>query len=169
MMNEEFDDEEEIISKSQLKREAHALQELGEKIIKLKQSDFDKILLPDDLRAAISAARNIKKHGALKRQTQFIGKLLRKIDAEPIQSAYDSVTNHYREDVKQFHKLEEWRDRLLDEGDKALAELVEEYPEADRQHLRQMIRNVQNEKLKNKAPRTARELFQYLKQLLNVS
>ena len=111
----------------------------------------------------------MKKHGALKRQTQFIGKLLRKIDAEPIQSAYDSVTNHYREDVKQFHKLEEWRDRLLDEGDKALAELVDEFPEADRQHLRQMIRNVQNEKLKNKAPRTARELFQYLKQLLNVS
>ena len=167
-MNDEFDDEEEIISKSQLKREAHALQELGEKLIKLKQSDFNKITLEDGLRDAITAARSMKKYGAIKRQTQFIGKLLRKMDAEPIQRAYESVTNHYREDVKQFHKLEEWRDRLLDEGDKALSELINEYPEADRQHLRQMIRNAQKEKTTNKAPRAARELFQYLKSLLNI-
>lgn len=160
-----FEDGENWISKSQRKREAHALQDLGEKIIKLSQADFEKIPMEEDLRDAINAARNMKKHGALKRQIQYIGKLMRKIEAEPIQAAYEAVTNHYRHDVKQFHHLENWRDRLLFEGDKALGDLLEEYPHADRQHLRQLIRNAKKESQQNKPPRSARELFQYLKTL----
>ncbi|MDH5573133.1 MAG: DUF615 domain-containing protein, partial [Gammaproteobacteria bacterium] len=165
MMTDEidpFDEEDILISKSQLKREAHALLDLGDKLIKLKKSDFDKMPLDDNLREAILAARNMKQNGALKRQTQYVGKLLRKADADPILAAYESLNDHYQEDIKQFHQLEQWRDRLLTEGDKALAELIEEYPDTDRQHLRQMIRNAQKEKLENKAPRAARELFQYI-------
>lgn len=167
MHDDETFDEDEWISKSQRKREAHALQDLGENLMKLGASDFEKIPLDDDLRAAITTARGMKKYGALKRQLQYIGKLMRKIDAEPIQQAYDAVVNHYRDDVKQFHQLENWRDRLLEEGDQALSALLEQYPNADRQHLRQLIRNAQKEKSTNKPPRSAREMFQYLKTLVD--
>ena len=165
-MNDNFDDEE-WVSKSQRKRECHALQDLGEALVQLEASALAKIPLEDDLRNAITAARKMKQRGALKRQLQFIGKLMRGIDAEPIRDAYNAVTNHYREDINQLHQLEEWRDRLLAEGDKVLGELLEAFPDADRQHIRQLIRVANKEKAGNKPPKSARELFQYLKSLMN--
>ena len=154
------------ISKSQRKREAHALQALGESLVKLNKSALAQIPLSDGLRHAIEAAQHLHQHGALKRQLQYIGKLMRQCDVEPIRTAYEKVTNSFREDVEQHHELEQWRDRLLSDGDAAMEQLLAEYPGVDRQHLRQLIRTAQMETAKAKPPKAARELFRYLRELI---
>ncbi len=156
-------------SKSQLKREAEALQDLGEALVRLGKADLAKIELPDQLAEAIQLARKMPQRGALKRQLQYIGKLMRSIDATPIQEAYNRITHPYREDVKHHHELEAWRDRLIHGGDAALGELVEKYPDTDRQHVRQLIRMANKEFKSNKPPKAARELFRYLRDLLDTA
>lgn len=157
--------EEELISKSQRKRDATAAQQLGKDILSLSQEAQNSIELPDSLRSALDDARRIKKNSALKRQLQYIGKIMRHIDVEPIQEQYLKLTNHYDQDIKALHHLEKWRDRLLAEGDKALEELLNEAPDADRQHLRQLIRQSAKETKLKKPPKSAREIFKYLKTL----
>jgi len=159
--------EEEIVSKSQKKREATAAQDLGANLVKLDENALNSIELPESLRAAIDEARRIRKQGALKRQLQYIGKLMRKVELEPIHDQYEKLINHYNTDIKALHHLEKWRDRLLTEGDKALGELVDEAPNADRQHLRQLIRQSQKESKLKKPPKSAREIFKYLKTLFD--
>jgi ribosome-associated protein len=164
--HDELNDESEediIISKSQLKREAEEAQKLGEDLLKLDVKSQKSITLPDDLSKALDDARRIKSHSALKRQLQYIGKIMRKTDLEPIRTEYEKIRNHYGKDIKHLHLLETWRDRLLIEGDKALEDLINDAPGIDRQHLRQLIRQAEKEKKLNKPPRSAREIFQYLK------
>lgn len=158
--------EEEPISKSQRKRDATASQELGRDLLRLSVEAMKSIELPESLAKALDDARRIKKNSALNRQLQYIGKLMRNIDVEPIREQYLKLTNHYGQDVKKFHHIEEWRDRLLAEGDKALEDLLNEAPNADRQHLRQLIRQSAKETKLNKPPKSAREIFKYLKTLL---
>jgi ribosome-associated protein len=160
---EPMDDFEEK-SKSQLKREAHALQGLGEQLIAMKPAELDGLPLPDNLAQAIEDARSMQR-GALKRQRQYIGKLMRDIDPEPIQTALDLRRQQAMEMSRQQHKFEEWRDRLIQEGDQALGEALEVFPTADRQQLRQMIRQAQKEAEQNKPPKTSRSLFRYLRDL----
>ena len=162
--NDESHDDE-LISKSQRKRDAEAAQQLGKDILGLSHDDQKSIDLPESLSKALDDARRIKKNSALKRQLQYIGKLMRHIEVEPIREQYLKLTNHYGKDVKEFHKLEKWRDRLLAEGDKALEELINEAPNTDRQHLRQLIRQSAKETKLNKPPKSAREIFKYLKTL----
>lgn len=163
MYDDPFD--EAPVSKSQRKREAHALQALGESLVKLNKSALNQIPLPDDLRHAIEEAQRLHQHGALKRQLQYVGKLMRQCDVEPIRDAYEKVTHSYREDVQQHHKLEQWREQLLSNGDQALEQLLAEHPDVDRQHLRQLIRTANQETAKGKPPKAARELFRYLRQI----
>ena len=111
----------------------------------------------------------IKKNSALKRQLQYIGKLMRNIDVEPIYEQHLQLTNHYDKDIKVLHHLEKWRDRLLAEGDKALEVLLNEKPNADRQHLRQLVRQSAKETKLKKPPKSAREIFKYLKVLFTDS
>lgn len=163
-------DEEEIIlvSKSELKRDSHALTALGRELVELPQNKLDKIPLDDNLLDAINLARRIKERGGRKRQIQFIGKLLRKIEADPIIAAMDALkTEHLQENAK-HHRLEQWRDKLIEEGDAALGQLLAENPAADRQHLRQLLRNAQREKTQGKPPKSARELFKYLRENLTL-
>ena len=162
--NDPFD--EAPVSKSQRKRDAQALQSLGESLVQLNKSALQQIPLPDDLHAAIVEAQRINQHGALKRQLQYIGKLMRQYEVEPIRQAYEKVTHSYREDVQQHHQLEQWRDRLLTDGDKALEALIQEYPAVDRQHIRQLVRRALKESASSKPPKAARELFRYLRQFL---
>jgi len=153
-------------SKSQRKREAHALRDLGKALVGLNNAALARIPLPDDLRNAIFEARRIRQRGALKRQLQFIGKLLRGIDeVDAIRQAYEEATHPLRQDVAQHHRLERWRDRLIAEGDAALGDWLAEYPDSDRQHLRQLIRAAEKEKAAGKPPKTARELFRYLNEV----
>ena len=162
---ENHNDEDEYVSRSQLKREANALQSLGEELVKLPASKLAKIPLPENLSDAIHEAHNIKSRGAHKRQLQYIGKIMRHIDAEPIRKTLDKLKDSSRQASARLHRLEEWRDRLIDEGDSVLAELLEERPQADRQHLRQLVRNAIREHKQNKPPRSAREIFRYLREL----
>ncbi|KTR48237.1 hypothetical protein NS303_11960 [Pantoea ananatis] len=160
------EEEEEIIwvSKSEIKRDAEELKRLGAELVDLGKNSLDKIPLDERLRTEIELAQRIKKEGR-RRQLQLIGKLLRSMDVEPIRIALDKLKNRHNQQVALFHKLEMLRDRLIDEGDEAMADVIALYPQADRQQLRSMIRNAQKEKAGNKPPKSARQIFQYLREL----
>ncbi|ORM66759.1 ribosome biogenesis factor YjgA [Pantoea rwandensis] len=163
--NEEDEDEEIIwVSKSEIKRDAEELKRLGAELVELGKNSLDKIPLDEDLRAAIELAQRIKKEGR-RRQMQLIGKMLRSRDEDPIRQALDKLKNRHNQQVALFHKLEQLRDRLIEKGDDVIAEVINLYPEADRQQLRSMIRNAQKEKAANKPAKSARVIFQYLREL----
>lgn len=153
-------------SKSQLKREMLALQEMGEELVGLSAAKLRKLALPEALLNAVLEAQAMHQRGARKRQLQYIGKVMRTVDAEPIRQALAALNNPHGQDTAQFHKVERWRERLLSGGDEALEELLADYPQADRQQLRQLLRNAETEAKVNSAPRAARLLFQYLRELL---
>lgn len=166
--NQEFDDTEadDYISKSQRKRDMQAVQELGEKLTALTASQLEKFSLPENLHNAITAARGIQQHGARKRQLQYIGKLMRDIDPAPVQQRLDTLLGQSLQATQLLHNAERWRDQLLSSGDEALEALLAEHPAADRQQLRQLIRNAGKEQQENKPPRSARTLFRYLRGIL---
>ncbi|GAB6041570.1 ribosome biogenesis factor YjgA [Endothiovibrio diazotrophicus] len=163
----DFDHEEEPLgpSRSQLKREAEALQDLGAELVQLKAAQLDAIPLPERLREAVLEARRIKSHGALRRQMQFVGKVMRGVEAEPIREALDRLLNRDRAAAARFHQLERWRDRLIEEGDGALAEWFDAYPGSDRQHLRQLVRNAVKERAGGKPAGAGRALFRHLREV----
>ncbi len=160
------DDDDEIIwvSKSEIKRDAEALKDLGTELVELGKNALEKIPLDEDLLAAVELAQKIKKEGR-RRQIQLIGKMLRARDVEPIQTTLDKLKNRHNQQVSLFHKLELLRDRLVEEGDDAIPTVLELYPEADRQQLRSLVRNAQKEKAANKPPKSYRQIFQYLREL----
>ncbi|HBV39388.1 MAG TPA: ribosome-associated protein [Erwinia sp.] len=166
--NEEEDDEIIWVSKSEIKRDAEELKRLGAELVELSNNSLDKIPLDEDLRAAIALAQKIKKEGR-RRQLQLIGKMLRSRDEDPIRQALDKLKNRHNQQVALFHKLEMLRDRLVAEGDDAMADVLQLYPNADRQQLRSMIRNAQKEKAANKPPKASRQIFQYLRELAEAS
>ncbi|MEQ4586333.1 MAG: ribosome biogenesis factor YjgA, partial [Pantoea agglomerans] len=163
--NDEEEDEEIIwVSKSEIKRDAEELKRLGAELVDLGKNSLDKIPLDERLRTEVELAQRIKKEGR-RRQLQLIGKLLRSIDVEPIRVALDKLNNRHNQQVALFHKLEMLRDRLIEQGDEAMGDVIALYPDADRQQLRSMIRNAQKEKAGSKPPKSARQIFQYLREL----
>lgn len=152
-------------SKSQRKREALAARRLGERLTELSPEQLGRLDLPDTLRTAIEEARAIKQHGGRRRQLQLIGKLLRGIDTELIQRQLDGLLLRERQAVARFRRLEHWRDALLERGDDALGEVLQAFPHADRQRLRQLVRNARAEQQRGKPPKAARELFRLLRAL----
>ncbi|WP_224652917.1 ribosome biogenesis factor YjgA [Pectobacterium versatile] len=163
--NQDDEDDEIIwVSKSEIKRDAEALKDLGAELVELGKNALEKIPLDDDLRAAVELAQRIKKEGR-RRQLQLIGKMLRARDPEPIQTALDKLNNRHNQQVALFHKLEQLRDRLIEEGDDVVPDILALYPHADRQQLRSLVRNAQKEKATNKPPKSARQIFQYLREL----
>ena len=163
--NQEEEDEEIIwVSKSEIKRDAEELKRLGAELVDLGKNALDKIPLDERLRAEIELAGRIKKEGR-RRQLQLIGKIMRSMDVEPIRQALDKLKNRHNQQVALFHKLEMLRDRLIEQGDDAMTDVIALYPQADRQQLRSMIRNAQKEKAGNKPPKSARQIFQYLREL----
>ncbi|WJW74870.1 ribosome biogenesis factor YjgA [Thiohalobacter sp. IOR34] len=151
-------------SKSQRKRDSQALRALGETLVGLPESRLAQIELPETLREAVDLARRIKAHGGRKRQLQYIGKLLRGMDAAPIQAALEAMRQQDARASRRFHQLEALRERLIEDGDAALGALFESYPQADRQHLRQLIRQAQRDRGADKS-RGPRALFRYLREL----
>ena len=158
------DEEEEIIwvSKSEIKRDSEQLKKLGAELIELSPQNLAKIPLDEDLKEAVRQAQNFKLE-ARRRQIQFIGKLLRNRDPEPIQDALNKVKNRHNQQQALLHKLELVRDQLIAMGDNALNHLMNEYSHLDRQHLRNLIRIAQKEKETNKPPKAYRDIYQYLK------
>jgi len=152
-------------SKSQVKRELQALQDLGERLTTLKPDMQDKLPLTNALRKALVEAPKHKAHIARKRHLQYIGKLMREQDVEAIVAMVDQVDNTTREYNERFHSLERWRDRLIAGDDETLEAFVADYPDTDRQHLRGLIRHAQHEAARNKPPAAARKVFKYIREL----
>jgi ribosome-associated protein len=150
-------------SKSQRKRESTALQDIGADLVKLPPERIRGLDLPEALRAAVLEAQRIRSHGALRRQMQFIGKLMRSIEAEPITEQLAVVRGESEQAKARFHTLERWRERLLAD-DAAVTEWQAAHPESDVQQLRQLIRNARKEAAEQKPPRAYRALFRLLSQ-----
>ncbi len=154
-------------NKSAIKRENAALEELGEELIALPKERLDKLDLSPALLEAVKLAQAIERHhGAFKRQRKFIAKLLRDEDAEAIRAQLERHTQQTAQDTRQLHLIERWRGRLLVGGDHELNALMAEHPDADRQKLRQLIRDARKEQQAEAPPRSARLLFKYLRELL---
>ncbi len=156
----------ELPSKSELKRQSHELQELGETLIELPVAELDELPLPDNLRDAVMLARRITSRGGLSRQKQYIGKLMRRIDADPIRMALEARRVQARLDALRFRRVESWRDRLIAEGDAALEVFLEECPEADRARMQRLVSQSRHERANGRPPRAARELFGLLRDAL---
>jgi ribosome-associated protein len=160
---DEFADEKP--SKSELKREMTALQELGEAIVKLSDGEFSTIPLEGELLAAITVARRLKSGEGLRRQLQYIGKLMRLVDSAAIAAAYEELQNGRQQRNQQFHALEQLRDEIIATGLPAMEKVLADYPNTDRQHLRQLITAAVKEREQQKPPAAARKLFRYLREL----
>ncbi len=156
-------------SRSQQRREALEVLALGEKLVALTPAQLAKLPVPESLLPHIADTKRITAHIAHKRQLAFLAKQMRREDdqtLEALRDALDANSETARREVAAMHRVEDWRDRLVAEGDAALAELLAEHPDADRQHLRQLIRNAKEEKLRNKPPRAYREIYALLRELL---
>lgn len=151
-------------SKSERKREMHALQEIGAELVELPADRLKRLELPEDLREAVMAARRITKHEARRRQLQYIGKLMRSVEAEPIRAALDAFKNVSKEEIARHHRLERLRDEFLAD-EKVAGRIVELWPQVDLQHLRTQRRNALKEREQNKPPRAYREIFRILRDL----
>ena len=155
--------EEELVSKTQIKNEMNERQALGMQLTKLAPDTLKKIGLSEELLEAVLFYKKITANGALKRQAQFIGRLMRDTDPEPIQAYLNKLKGDNAEHNATMQRLELLRERLV-ESDDALTELISNKPELPISELRTLIRNARREKEQNKPPKAFRELFQLLKQ-----
>ena len=156
-------------SRSQQRREALEVLSLGQQLVALTDAQLARLPVPESLLPHILEARRITSHIAHKRQLAFLAKQMRREDddtLEAIRDALDEKGDAARREVAAMHRVEAWRDRLLADGDEALAELLDLYPDADRQGLRQLVRNTLEERKRNKPPRAFRELFRHLRVMM---
>jgi len=152
-------------SKSQRKRDMHALQALGGELVRLRRDQLQRIELPEELREAIDFAHRVSSHEARRRHMQYLGKLMRQVDADAIRTALAQVTGESRAAVALMHLAERWRDRLIAD-DAALTEFIAAHPAADVQWLRAAIRAARRDFGNQQAPRHARELYRWLHEQL---
>jgi ribosome-associated protein len=158
-------EEDDFISKSRRKRESHALQDLGEALVVLPAEQLARIDLPEKLRAAVTEARNITKHEARRRQMQYIGKLMRAIDAEPIRAQVEAIHAPSERATALFHLAERWRRELL-ANDDALAGFAREFPSADVAAATRLVAQAKAERDAGRAPKHFRELFHFVNALV---
>ena len=152
-------------SKSARKRAAHAAQELGETLIRLRPAQLEALKLPEVLAEAIRAARSINSRAAGARQRQYIGKLMREVDPEPIRAALAARSALDAQATERFKRIENWRERLIAEGEPALAELAQWRPDIDRALLARLVSSARNERAGEHTGTAARELFRALRAL----
>ena len=157
------DDDELEVSKSQKKREAKHVVDLIEKATSLSDKKLRQAGLSDQIISSFQEIRKIKPSGARNRLVKYIAKALQNEDAEVLQAFLKDAEDTHQAENNRFHLLERRRDRMLDGGDKALNDFMTEYPNADRQQLRALIRQAEKEKTQNKPPSASRKLFKYLR------
>jgi ribosome-associated protein len=153
-------------TKSELKRQAQAVQELADRLVDAPSDLVDGLGLPDKLADAVTLARRIAGGGALVRQKQFVAKLMRGLDLEPIRSALDARADAARLDAARFRRAERWRDRLVDDGPEALEAFAAEHPAADRVELAELAAAAVVERRSGQAAGAGRRLFRYVQGLL---
>jgi ribosome-associated protein len=164
-MGDSGETEEQRQSKSARKREAASLQELGVQLSALPDQEIKALGLPDSLFVALRDLRRLPSHGAQVRQRQYIGKLMRSIDPEPVLVKLAERKQRHDVEIRHFQQIERWRDRLLSEPETGIAELLKEYPKIDQQALRRLLDKAEREKAEQRSPVGARELFAFLRQL----
>jgi ribosome-associated protein len=152
-------------SKTQRKKAVHALQALGEELVALHEEQFARIDLPERLLDAVTVARRITGFEARRRQLQYIGKLMRGVDPEPIRAALNAAHASSRSEVAAHKRVEAWRERLLT-GPDGVHDLLAEYPVADIRLLRALVRAALRERDEGRPPRAFRELYQALHDLI---
>ena len=157
--------QEEWISKSQKKRDCDALQRISDKLLKLKPDELALIDLPADLEDALNEAHRIHSNSALKRQRQYLGKIIRSCDSEKIEKQLNTVIHRNDTNTAQFKKIERWRDRLIDNDTQVLGEIIQQHPALDRQHIHTLVRQAAKEESANKPPAASRKLFKYLREI----
>jgi ribosome-associated protein len=168
----EYDENGEIVyyavrpNKTQIKKEMAALFALGEEISVLSAAHIKSLDLPDNIHKAVTDAGKMPHTGARKRLLKYVAGQLHKIDVDPILEKVARIKSKSAHAVREHHIAEHWRDTLIAEGNQALTEFLDEYPHADRQQLRQLMRNAQKETELAKPPKSSRLLYRYLKDLL---
>jgi ribosome-associated protein len=157
------------ISKTKRKAEADALQTIGKRLIELTDDQINKLALPETLHDAVFEAKRIKSKSALRRQIQYIGRLMRDVDSDPIVEQFERWDGKHQEENARFHALERWRDKLINESatseTTALQAFVTQYPNAEIQRLRHLSRNAHKEQTSNNPPKSTRELFKLLREI----
>lgn len=169
----EYDDEAEEYyavrpNKTQIKKDMAALFALSEEMSELSAGQLKTLELPDVINKAVVEVSGMPHKGARKRLLKFIAGQLHKIDVEPILDKLSRIKNKSAHAVREHHVVERWRDRLIAEGNDALTALLDEQPHADRQLLRQLLRNAQKEAEAGKPPKSSRLLYRRLKELFQV-
>lgn len=156
--------DQEPVSKTRRKAAMQDLQSLGEELIVLNKARLAQLNLPDSLLEAVKEAQRITSNGAIARQKQYIGRLMREVDTAPIADQLARWKGAHQEENAHFHRLEKLRERLL-QDDAALSDFLRDHPEADSQQVRTLIRNARKEADAGKPPKSSRELFKLLREL----
>ena len=153
------------VSKSQRKRDCNEQQRISDRLLELPPDQLAHIEMPEELAQALAEAHRIRSNSALKRQRQYLGKIMRGIDSEKIENQLDAVIHRNDTNTARFKKLEKWRDRLVDNDKDALGEIIHELPELDRNHVHNLVRQAAREASADKPPAASRKLFKYLRDL----
>ncbi|MEO8671084.1 MAG: ribosome biogenesis factor YjgA [Tahibacter sp.] len=167
--DEELDDDtDDAPSRSEKRREALAVFELAERLVALSDAQLAHLTISEELLDEVNRARRITQQIARKRQVQFLAKQMRRREEElpGLRAAVDHDRSLSRRDAAELHRIEAWRDKLIEQGDEALSELLLQFPQADRQHLRQLARQAIVERNANRPPHAFRELFRVLRELI---
>jgi ribosome-associated protein len=145
-----------------------ALQKLGERLTTLSAPHLARLPLSEELITALDETKRIKSLNALRRHYRRLGKLLRHEDLASIRQVIDELDRHHQASVNRFHHLERWRDRLIAGDSSVFGEFVSEFPDTDRQHLRQLLQTVKREQQRGAPPQAYRKLFKYLRELSGI-
>ncbi len=164
MQDEDFTEDTGRPSKTKQKEAMHELRDLGAELVELSVGQLKRINLPENLFDAVRDCQKITAHGARRRQIQYLGKLMRGVDDEPIRAGLAMLRGESSAETARLHRLERFRVRLL-EDESVLAEIAAQWPTVDLQHLRTLRRNALKEKENNKPPKNFRAIFQVLQDL----
>jgi len=157
--------EQELKSKTEIKKEMHQLQDFGQKLVEMSKHQRSRLPLSEDLKYAMIVADKIRnKNEALRRHIRHIAKILVETDLAPIYQAIDVMANKHQQETAKFTRLESLRDKLIEQGNEAIEELLAEFEQLDRQKLKQLVRHAAKEKKAEKIGKYYRNLFTYLKE-----
>jgi len=158
-------EEDDFISKTRRKREMRDLQDVGEALVELSEAELARLDLPESLLDAVLACKHITKHEARRRQVQYIGKIMRNVDAEPIAARLRALEAPTQRDTALLHLAEKWRQDLIADAD-AMARFTQEFPEADPNHLANLVKGALEERRASRPPKCFRELFHAVSALI---
>lgn len=167
---DEYDyDDEDSVSKSAKKREADHLQQLGVELLRYSDKDLRQLDIPEQLCDAVIQLRQINSRSAMKRQRQYIGKIMRSIDTRPVEEAIAKLEHQQASNTYVQHQSEQWRDSLIQGGKAEITHFIAEFPDCEIQKLGQLVRAAQKEHNSAAAPKYSRELFRFIRTLVEKS